>query len=140
MQAPDKKEQIIQTHASLVIAVVQTIHNAELRPHLDTILQQSAPTTLPKADQQSGDATLAAPMFAQLIDEARRGNHNSLSILGSMAEQMSNAGGDLSNLSAVIKDMIDGERDIDKLCTRMGPQGESLVTQIISELAKLDTH
>jgi len=184
MQAPDKKEQIIQTHASLVLAVVQTIHNAELRPHLDTILQQSAqngwqglvniinkilagnrdqslinglddedavivdsilrglqdPTTLPKADQQSGDATLAAPMFAQLIDEARRGNHNSLSILGSMAEQMSNAGGDLSNLSAVIKNMIDGERDIDKLCTRMGPQGESLITQIISELAKLDTH
>jgi hypothetical protein len=79
-------------------------------------------------------------MFARLIDEARRGNHNSLSILGSMAEQMSNAGGDLANLSAVIKNMVDGERDIDKLCTRMGPQGESLITQIISELAKLDTH
>jgi len=183
MQAPDKKEQIIQTHASLVLAVVQTIHNKELKPHLDTILKQSAengwqglvtvinkilagsreqslvnalddedavivdsilrgiqdPETLPKTEQ-SGDATQAAPMFARLIDEARRGNHNSLSILGSMAEQMSNAGGDLANLSAVIKSMVDGERDIDKLCTRMGPQGESLVTQIISELAKLDTH
>ncbi len=184
MQAPDKKEQILQTHASLVLAVVQTIHNAELKPHLDAILQQSAqngwqglvniinkildgnrdqslinglddedaiivdsilrglqdPTTLPKADQPSGDATQAAPMFARLINEARRGNHNSLSILGSMAEQMSNAGGDLANLSAVVKNMVDGERDIDKLCTRMGPQGESLITQIISELAKLDTH
>jgi hypothetical protein len=42
MQAPDKKEQILQTHASLVLAVVQTIHNAELKPHLDNILQQSA--------------------------------------------------------------------------------------------------
>lgn len=183
MQAPDKKEQILQTHASLVVAVVETIHNKDLRPHLDTILQQSAqngwqglvnvinkilsgnrdqslinglddedvvivdsilrglqdPNTLPKVEQ-SGDATQAAPMFARLIDEARRGNHNSLSILGSMAEQMSNAGGDLANLSAVVKNMIDGERDIDKLCTRMGPQGESLVTQIISELAKLDSH
>jgi hypothetical protein len=36
--------------------------------------------------------------------------------------------------------MIDGERDVDKLCTRMGVQGESLITQILSELAKLDTH
>jgi len=184
MQAPDKREQILQTHASLVLAVVQTIHNADLKPHLDNILQQSAqngwqglvniinkildgnrdqslinglddedaiivdsilrglqdPTTLPKADQPNGDATQAAPMFARLIDESRRGNHNSLSILGSMAEQMSNAGGDLANLSAVVKNMIDGERDVDKLCTRMGPQGESLVTQIISELAKLDMH
>jgi hypothetical protein len=46
----------------------------------------------------------------------------------------------MASLSAVLKDMIDGERDVDKLCTRMGPQGESLITQILSELAKLDLH
>lgn len=184
MQAPDKREQILQTHASLVLAVVQTVHNTELRPHLDTILKQSAengwgnlvaviikildgsrdqslintldnddaviadsilrglqdPSTLPKVEQQSGDATQAAPMFAKLINEARRGDHNALSMLGSMAEQMSNAGGDLANMSAIIKNMIDGERDIDKLCTRIGSQGESLITQILGELAKLDSH
>lgn len=178
-----KTEQILQTHASLVLAVVQTIHNPELKPHLEQVLQQSAqngwqdlvsvinkivagnrdqalvngldeedavivdsilrglqdPKTLPKTEQ-TGDATQAAPMFARLIDEARRGNHNSLSILGAMAEQMSNAGGDMASLSAVLKDMIDGERNVDKLCTRMGPQGESLITQILSELAKLDLH
>lgn len=183
MQAPEKREQIVQTHASLILAVVQTIHNPQLKPHLENVLQQSAqngwqdlvnvikkivagnrdqalanglddedaviidsilrglqdPKTLPSSEQ-SGDATQAAPMFARLIDEARRGDHNALSMLGSMAEQMSNAGGDLANLSAVIKNMIDGERDVDKLCTRMGPQGESLITQILSELAKLDTH
>ena len=183
MATPEKTEQILQTHASLVLAVVQTIHNPELKPHLDQVLQQSAqngwqdlvsvinkivagnrdqalvngldeedaviidsilrglqdPKTLPKTEQ-AGDATQAAPMFARLIDEARRGNHNSLSILGSMAEQMSNAGGDMASLSAVLKDMVDGERDVDKLCTRMGPQGESLITQILSELAKLDLH
>ena len=183
MQAPDKKEQILQTHASLVLAVVETIHNPDLRPHLDTVLQQSEqngwqtlvviinkilsgnrdqallndlddedaaivesillglqdPNTLPKMEQ-GGDATLAAPMFAKLIDEARRGDHNSLSMLGTMAEQMSTAGGDMANMSAILKNMIDGERDIDKLCSRMGPQGESLITEIISELAKLDTH
>jgi hypothetical protein len=183
MATPEKTEQILQTHASLILAVVQTIQNPELKPHLDQVLQQSAqngwqalvdvinkivagsrdqallngldeedsviadsilrglqdPATLPSSDQ-SGDATKAAPMLARMINEARRGDHNALSMLGTMAEQMSRAGGDMANLSAVIKDMIDGERSIDKLCTRMGPQGESLITQIISELAKLDTH
>jgi hypothetical protein len=183
MQTPDKREQILQTHASLVQAVVQTIHNMDLKPHLDKVLKQSAengwqdlvnainkilggsrdqsllnglddedavivdsilkglqdPSTLPEVEQ-AGDASQAAPMFAQLINEARRGDTNALSMLGDMAEQMSKVGGDMANLSAIIKDMIDGERDVDKLCTRMGPQGESLVTQILSELAKLDTH
>lgn len=183
MVHPEKAEQILQTHASLVLAVVQTIHNPELKPQLDMVLQQSAqngwqdlvnvinkilagnrdqallngldeedsviadsilrglqdPTTLPKSEQ-AGDASKAAPMFAQLINEARRGDHNALSMLGNMAEQMSRAGGDMASFSAIIKDMIDGERDVDKLCTRMGAQGESLITQILSELAKLDTH
>lgn len=183
MTTPEKQDQILQTHASLVLAVVQTIHNPELKPHLEQVLLQSAqngwqdlvnvinkivagsrdqallngldeedsvivdsilrglqdPTTLPKVEQ-TGDATQAAPMMARLIDEARRGDHNALSLLGSMAEQMSRAGGDMASLGAVLKDMIDGERDVDKLCTRMGAQGESLITQILSELAKLDTH
>jgi hypothetical protein len=183
MPTPELKEQILQTHASLILAVVQTIHNPQLKPHLDQVLKQSAENgwnslvnvikkivagsrdqallngldeedsvivdsilrglqdakTLP-VSQQSGDATMAAPMMARLIDEARRGDHNALSLLGSMAEQMSGAGGDMASLGAVLKDMIDGERDVDKLCTRMGVQGESLITQILSELAKLDTH
>lgn len=183
MATPEKTQQILQTHASLIIAVVQTIHNPDLKPQLDQVLQQSAqngwqdlvnainkivagsreqslingldeedvvivdsilrglqdPSTLPSSDQ-TGDATKAAPMIARLINEARRGDHNALSMLGNMAEQMSRAGGDMASLSAVIKDMIDGERSIDKLCTRMGPQGESLITQVVNELGKLDTH
>jgi len=183
MPNPEKTEQILQTHASLVLAVVQTIHNPEFRPQLDQVLQQSSqngwqtlvdiiykiingnrdqalinglddedavivdsilrglqdPESLPQS-QQSGDATKAAPMLARLINEARRGDHNALAMLGTMAEQMSGAGGDLANLSAVIKNMIDGERNVDKLCTRMGAQGESLITQILDELAKLDSH
>ncbi len=183
MATPEKAEQILSTHASLILAVVQTIHNPELKPHLEMILQQSAqngwanlvnainkivagnrdqslinglddedavivdsilrglqdPTTLPSSEQ-TGDASKAAPMIARMINEASRGDHNALSMLGTMAEQMSRAGGDMASLSAVIKEMIDGERSIDKLCTRMGPQGESLITQIIDELAKLDLH
>lgn len=184
MPTPEKQEQILQTHASLVLAVVQTIQNPQLKPHLEQVLKQSAengwqslvaainkivagsrdqallngldeedsvivdsilrglqdPETLPTVEEQTGDATQAGPMMARLIDEARRGDHNALSLLGNMAEQMSAAGGDMANLGAVLKDMIDGERDVDKLCTRMGPQGESLITQILDELAKRDLH
>lgn len=183
MQTPDKQEQILQTHAGLIIAVVQTIHNPELGPQLDHVLKQSEqngwgglvaairkivagnrdnnllvgqddedriildsilkgiqdPNTLPKPEQQ-GDASTAAPMLAKLINDASRGDHDAVIMLGGLAEQMSGAGGDLANLSAVVKDMIDGERSIDKLCSRMGPQGESLITAIIAELAKLDIH
>jgi len=121
----------------------QTLANsldAEDAVIVDSILRGlQDPNTLPKVEP-SGDASLAAPMFAKLIDEARRGDTDALSMLGTMAEQMSKAGGDMASLSAVIKIMIDGERDVDKLCTRMGAQGESLVTNILSELAKLDSH
>ncbi|MCK5002656.1 MAG: hypothetical protein KAS57_06505 [Gammaproteobacteria bacterium] len=183
MQTPDKLEQILQTHAGLINAVVQTIQNPELKPQLDHVLKQSEqngwvglvaairkivagsrdnsllagqddedrviidailkgiqdPTTLPKPEQQA-DATAAAPMLAQLVNDAGRGDHDAVIMLGGLAEQMSNAGGDLANLSAVVKNLIDGERDIDKLCTRMGPQGESLITAIIAELNKLEIH
>ncbi len=183
MPTPEKTEQILQTHAGLILAVVQTINNPQLKPHLDQALQASAEngwqslvtvikkilagnrdqsllndlddedgiiidsilkglqdaSTLPKSET-SGDATQAAPMLARMINEARRGDPNAVTMLGNMAEQMSVTGGDMASLSAVIKSMIDGERDVDKLCTRMGPQGESLITQILSELAKLDIH
>ena len=183
MQTPDKQQQILQTHAGLIVAVVQTIHNPELKPQLDHVLKQSEqngwvglvaairkimigsrddsllaiqddedrtiidailkgiqdPTTLPKPEQQ-GDATTAAPMLAKLVHDAGRGDHDAVIMLGGLAEQMSSAGGDMSNLSAVIKNMIDGERNVDMLCTRMGPQGESLITAILSELGKLDIH
>jgi len=183
MPTPEKTEQILQTHAGLILAVVQTIQNPQLKPHLDQALQMSAqngwqslvsvinkilagnrdqsllnglddedsiivdsilkglqdPSTLPESNT-SGDASQAAPMLARMIHEAAHGDHNAVVMLGNMAEQMSQAGGDMSSLSAVIKDMIDGERSVDKLCSRMGAQGESLITQILGELAKLDIH
>ncbi len=183
MPNTEKTQQILQTHAGLIHAVVQTIQQPELRPHLDQALQASAqngwqalvgvinrilagdrdqallnglddedsiivdsilrgiqdPATLPESNT-AGDATQAAPMLARLISEASRGDHNAVAMLGTMAEQMSKAGGDMASLSAVIKNMIDGERNIDFLCSKMGVQGESLVTQIVSELAKLDAH
>lgn len=183
MQTPDKQQQIIQTHAGLILGVVQCVQNSDLRPQMDQALRLSEqngwgalvaairkildgrrdervlqgldeedtiiaaailrglqdPTTLPKPEEKP-DATMAAPMLAHLINDARRGDHNAVVMLGGMAEQMAAAGGDMARVGAVLKDMIDGERDVDKLCSKMGPQGESLIVQILDELAKLEIH
>ncbi|MDH5471671.1 MAG: hypothetical protein OEY61_02355 [Gammaproteobacteria bacterium] len=107
---------------------------------IDAILKGlQNPSTLPDPNQQA-DPAMAAPMFAQLIHEASRGDANALSMLGSMAEQMSNTQGDLARFSTLLKPLVDGERDTDKLCSKIGPQGESLVVSILSELAKLEAH
>ena len=183
MQTPDKQQQIIQTHAGLILAVVQCVQNSDLRPQMDQALAISEqngwgrlvaairkilngsrdesllnglddedvviasailqglqdPNTLPLPDNEP-DATLAAPMLATLINDARRGDHNAVIMLGGMAEQMSMVGGDMANIGAIMKDMIDGERDADKLCNKVGPQGESLIVQILAELGKLEVH
>ena len=93
------------------------------------------PSSLPDPAQQ-GDATQAAPMLAHLIHEASTGNVGALTSVSQMAEQMSKTDGDMAQLSVIIKPLIDGERDVDKLCERMGAQGESLVVSIINELNK----
>jgi hypothetical protein len=183
METPDKQQQIIQTHAGLILGVVQCIQNPDLRPQMEQALvvseqngwdklvaairkilngsrEQSIlnglddedsviitailrglqdPATLPKPEEKP-DATLAAPMLANLINNARRGDHNAVIMLGGMAEQMSMAGGDMASVGAVLKDLIDGERNADKLCDKVGPQGESLIVQILAELGKLEVH
>jgi hypothetical protein len=183
MHTPDKQQQIIQTHAGLILSVVQCIQNSDLRPQMeqalviseqngwdklvaairkiingsrdesvmkglddeDTVIVSAIlrglqdPNTLPKPEE-TPDASLAAPMLANLISEARRGDHNAVIMLGSMAEQMSMAGGDMASIGAILKDLIDGERDVDRLCDKVGPQGESLIVQILAELGKLEVH
>jgi len=79
-------------------------------------------------------------MLAGMIHQASRGDVNALTLVSQMAEQMSKTDGDMAQLSAIIKPLIDGERDVEKLTAKMGPQGESLIIGIVSELAKLDTH
>ena len=183
MDITDKHAQILQTHAGLIMSVVQCTQNPSMREQLDIALQRSAqngweglvktitkilngsredsllnslddedkiivtailkgiqdPTTLPKPDEQA-NASMAAPMLAKLISEASRGDHNAVIMLGGMADQMNAAGGDMASVGAVLKNMIDGERDVDKLCTRVGQQGDSLISAILDELSKLDIH
>jgi methionyl-tRNA formyltransferase len=57
-----------------------------------------------------------------------------------MAEQMSKVGGDMGRVAAVIRPLINGERDPDKLCDRLDTRGRQLVLQILDELGKLDLH
>ena len=183
MDITDKTSQILQTHAGLIMSVVQCTQNPEIRSQLDIALKRSAqngweslvatvtkilngsreesllnnlddedkivvtailkgiqdPSTLPKPDEQA-NATMAAPMLAKLVSEASRGDHNAVIMLGGMADQMNAAGGDMASVGAVLKSLIDGERDNDKLCSRVGQQGESLITAILDELSKLDIH
>jgi len=179
----EKKEQITNFHAPLIVNVVNSISDTSLRPGLEQVLKASEangweglvaairkvlkgqrdssilkglddedqiiidailrgiqnPATMPDPNQEA-DPTLAAPMLAQLISGASKGDTDALSMLGQMAESMSTTQGDLARFSTLIKPMVDGERDVDRLCDKIGPQGESLVVAILSELAKLDSH
>ena len=181
--APEKRQQVTQIHAALIVTVVKALSDSSMIPGLEQALKVSAengwenlvaairkilkgdrdtsllkgldeedtiivdailrgiqnPATLPDPDQKA-DATMAAPMLAQLIHGAGTGDTNALSMLGNMAEQMSNTHGDMARFSTLIKPMVDGERDVDKLCSKIGPQGESLVVSILNELAKLESH
>ena len=57
-----------------------------------------------------------------------------------MAEQMSKVGGDMRRVAAVIRPMINGERDAERLCARLDVRGRQLVLQILDELGRLGRH
>ncbi len=98
------------------------------------------PATLPDPDGQSGDSTMAAPGIAHMIIQANSGNTQALTMLSSMAEQMTMAGGEMRHLGGIIKKLLDGERDLDILCRGMEASGISLVKSILSELTKSQAH
>ncbi len=97
------------------------------------------PDTLP--DLTAGvNGAMAAPGIAAMVNGARRGNLETLQLLGNMAQQMLQAGGDMARLAAILRPLVQGERDADKLTTGMGVEGQKLVVAILDELAKLDMH
>jgi len=97
------------------------------------------PGTLPEPGQQA-DPTLAAPGLAHMISEAGRGNVEALTLISHMAEQMSRVGGGMSRVAALIRPMINGERDPDRLCADLDTRARQLVLQILDELGRLDRH
>jgi len=91
------------------------------------------PDTLPALETRP-DPLMAAPGLAGMIQAAGSGDVRALQLVADMAEQMSNVGGDMAQLAAVIRPMINGERDPHKLCKGMSAQGEQLVLGILAEL------
>lgn len=97
------------------------------------------PSTLPSLETDI-DSSMAAPGIAGLIHASRNGNAQALQIIGGMAKQMLEAGGDMSILAGRIRPLVEGERDPDKLTEKMGDKGQKLMLEIIEELLKLEAN
>jgi hypothetical protein len=97
------------------------------------------PSTLPNPNQQPS-ASMAAPGLAHMIHAAATGDAQALVIVGHMAEQMQKAGGDMALVAGRIRQLMDGERNPDKLCKGASPRAEGLITDILAELGKLASH
>lgn len=97
------------------------------------------PATLPDLSQEF-DANMAAPGLAAMIHAARGGSLEALQLVANMATQMLQAGGDMARLAGIVRPLVTGERDADKLCEGMGDAGQKLVLGILRELAKLEGH
>lgn len=97
------------------------------------------PATLPDLAQEF-DANMAAPGLAAMVHAARSGNLEALQLIATMATQMLQAGGDMARIAGIVRPLVTGERDANKLCEGMGEAGQKLVLGILRELAKLEGH
>lgn len=95
------------------------------------------PSTLPDPNAKP-DPAVAAPGLASMIHAAGSGNAQALQIIAEMASQMSKAGGPMARLAAVIRPLIDGERDPDMLCKHLDSKTEAVVLGILDELKQLE--
>ncbi|MCU7848954.1 MAG: hypothetical protein KZQ89_13335 [Candidatus Thiodiazotropha sp. (ex Lucinoma kastoroae)] len=94
------------------------------------------PNTLPDPNAKA-DPAMAAPGLASMIHAAGSGNAQALQIIAGMADQMSRAGGPMAKLASVIRPLINGERDPEKLCKQMDSRTEAVVLGILEELKNL---
>lgn len=181
---PEKSQQIIQSHAVLIVMVVKVCQNPQLKPELEPMLQHAQqnnwtelvaairkilkgerspsllngldeedtvivdailrglqnPESLPSLDNKPR-AEVAAPALAQLIHSAATGDPMALSMIATMAEQMTTTQGDMAKLGGAISKMVQNdERDPAVLCKNMSEKGEKLVLDILEELVKLSAH
>ena len=95
-------------------------------------------TQLPRVVDKS-EASLAAPGLAKMIDAASKGDVQALSAMGGMVEQMGSIPGSMRNIGAIIKPLIDGERDFTLLKKNMDEQSVQLLEEILKELEMLNS-
>ena len=94
-------------------------------------------TQLPKPVQKT-ETQFAAPGLAKMIDAASKGDVQALSAMAGMVEQMSVIPGSMRLVAAMIKPLIDGERDLQKLTKNIDEQGRQLIEELLIELEKLN--
>ncbi|WP_177420860.1 hypothetical protein [endosymbiont of Lamellibrachia barhami] len=97
------------------------------------------PATLPDPNAKP-DPAQAAPGLASMIHAAATGNVQALQLIAEMADQMSKAGGPIALLASVIRPLINGERNPDKLCRKLDGPTEEMVLGILEELKSLEQH
>ncbi|QYZ66176.1 MAG: hypothetical protein OI74_05690 [Gammaproteobacteria bacterium (ex Lamellibrachia satsuma)] len=97
------------------------------------------PSTLPDPNAKP-DPAQAAPGLASMIHAAATGNVQALQLIADMADQMSRAGGPMAQLASVIRPLINGERNPDKLCRKLDESTEKMVLAILEELKSLEQH
>ncbi|MCG8032087.1 MAG: hypothetical protein JAY75_08000 [Candidatus Thiodiazotropha taylori] len=95
------------------------------------------PSTLPDPNVKP-DPAMAAPGLASMIHAAGSGNTQALQIIAEMADQMCKVDGPMARLAAVIRPLINGERDPDLLCKRLDSKTEAIVLSILEELKQLE--
>ena len=97
------------------------------------------PASLPDPNAKP-DPALAAPGLAGMIRAAGTGNVQALTLISQMAEQMSRAGGPMARLAALIRPLINGERNPEILCKGVDEKTEQVVLGILEELKRMETH
>ncbi|OYY92323.1 MAG: hypothetical protein B7Y41_16390 [Hydrogenophilales bacterium 28-61-23] len=107
---------------------------------IDAVLRGlSNPASLPALDKKP-DAGAAAPGLASMIEASARGDAQALAVLANMAEQMVRAGGDMARLGGIMRRLVNGEREFEKLSQGMGALGRNLLLDILNELNKSTLH
>jgi hypothetical protein len=97
------------------------------------------PATLPDPNARP-EGRHAAPGLAGLLAAARRGDAQALAALGDMAKHMLSLGGDMALLGGRLRELLNGERELDRLSRGMGVAARGLMSAIVEELARLEAH
>lgn len=73
---------------------------------------------------------------ATLVMAMRCGNAQAGQSLSEIVAMMNNMGGDMQHVSGAIVQIVNGERDTDKLCSNTAQVGTSIVQRVLEELRK----
>jgi hypothetical protein len=140
----DRIDQIRQVHARFIHAVVQAVDDPDSRIELEqalAIAEENGWTDAVHAVRLILAGRRDSEMLSGLeIMLAARGDVQGLQAIALMAEQMNAAGGEMAQVAAKFRALINGERDADQLTARMSNRSRSLILSILEELGKLDAH